>query len=106
MPSLNLLSTFFQPKKRLMTIDTIAQAAERAAHLAIGAPAKAENLKALAELAACADSTQQADHIRGIVATTMAHLAADATAATRDSAAHWQAWALGLSDALLLDVKP
>jgi hypothetical protein len=33
----------------------------------------------------------------------MAHLAADATVATRDSAAQWQAWALGLSDTLLVD---
>jgi hypothetical protein len=37
------------------------------------------------------------------VATTMAHLKADATAATRDSAAQWQQWALGVSDALLVD---
>ena len=86
-----------------MTIDTNAASAERAAHDAIGAPAKAQNLKALAELSASADSTQQADHIRGIVATTMAHLSADATAATRASAAQWQTWALGLSDALLVE---
>jgi hypothetical protein len=94
-----------------MTIDTNAPAAEHAAHRAIGATAKAENLKALAELAASADARHQADHIRGIVATTMAHLAADATEATLESAAQWQRWALGLSDALRLDaptpaVKP
>ena len=77
-----------------MTIDT----AEHAANRAIGAPAKAENLKALAELSATAD--HQADHIRGIVAATMAQLASSATQATRDSAAQWQAWALSLSDAL------
>ena len=88
-----------------MPIDTNAGTAECAATQAISPSAKAENLKALAELSASADSTQQADHIRGIVATTMAHLAADATAATRDSAAQWQAWALGLSDALLLDLR-
>jgi hypothetical protein len=68
-----------------MSIDAIAN--ERAAHQAISATAKAANLKALAELSATADSSQQADHIRGIVATTMAHLALDATSATRDSAA-------------------
>lgn len=84
-----------------MTIDTNAAAAERAANRAIGASAKAENLKALAELSANADRSQQADHIRGIVATTMAHLAADATLATRDSALQWQKWALGLSGALV-----
>ncbi|HET9976243.1 MAG TPA: hypothetical protein VFQ20_02315 [Burkholderiaceae bacterium] len=87
-----------------MTIDTHpAAAAEHAAHRATGAEAKAENLKGLAELADTADRHQQAAHIRGIVATTMAHLAADVTASTRDSAAQWEAWALGLSDALLLD---
>jgi hypothetical protein len=80
-----------------MSIDAIAKPAECAAHQAIGATAKAENLKALAELSATSDSSQQADHIRGIVATTMAHLALDATSATRDSAAQWQKWALGLS---------
>ena len=79
-----------------MTIDT----AEHAAHRAIGAPAKAENLRALAELSATADRGQQVDHIRGVVATTMAHLALNATSATRDSAAQWQEWALALSDAL------
>lgn len=89
-----------------MTIDSHATPAECAATQAISSSAKAQNLKALAELSASADSAQQADHIRGIVATTMAHLAADATAATRDSAAQWQTWALGLSNSLLLDVKP
>jgi hypothetical protein len=49
---------------------------------------------------------QQADHIRGVVATTIAHLAVDATAATRDSAAQWQQWALGLSNALLPVAAP
>ena len=73
-----------------MTIDSNAAIAECAATRAIGSSAKAENLKALAELSASADSTQQADHIRGIVVTTMAHLAADSTAATRESAAQWQ----------------
>lgn len=87
-----------------MTIDTNAPAAEHAAHRALGAPAKAANLKAIAELAATANRSQQADHIRGIVAATMAHLAADATLAARDSAAQWQTWALGLSDALPLDM--
>jgi hypothetical protein len=76
-----------------MSIDAI----EHAAHRAIGAAAKAENLKALAKLSATSDSSQQAEHIRGIVAKTMAHLALDATSAARDSAAQWQKWALGLS---------
>jgi len=89
-----------------MTIDTHAAPAECAATQAISPSAKAQTLKVLAELSASADSAQQADHIRGIIATTMAHLAADATAATRDSAAQWQTWALGLSNSLRLDVEP
>ena len=89
-----------------MTIDTNAPAAEHAAHRAIGAPAKAENLKVLEEISATANPSQQADHIRGIVAATMAHLAADATPATGDSAAQWQKWALGLSDDLVPAVNP
>jgi hypothetical protein len=52
-------------------------------------------------LGSSADSSQQAAYIRGVVAMTIAHLAADATAATRDSTAQWQQWALGLNDALL-----
>jgi hypothetical protein len=86
-----------------MTHDTHTSFAERAAHHANGDAAKADNLKALAELETTADSAQQAAHIRGIVATTMAHLKADATAATRVSAAQCQQWALGVSDALLVD---
>jgi hypothetical protein len=31
----------------------------------------------------------------------MAHLSANPTEATRDSAAQWETWALGLSDALV-----
>jgi hypothetical protein len=81
-----------------MTTDTAL--AERTAHHANGATAKAENLKALAALSATANPSQQAAHIRGIVATTMAHLSAEATAATRNSAAQWETWALGLSNAL------
>lgn len=86
--------------------DTNKAAAEHAASRAIGAAAKAENLKVLAELAATANPGEQADHIRGIVAATMAQLAADATAATRDSAAQWETWALDLSEALDPAVNP
>jgi ubiquinone biosynthesis protein UbiJ len=81
-----------------MTNHTPTALAERAALQANGDAAKADNLKALAQLDATADSAQQAAHIRGVVATTMEHLLADATAATRHSAAQWQTWALGLSD--------
>ncbi len=51
-----------------MTIDP----AELVANQATVEPAKAENLKALGKMAANAD--HQADHIRGIVAATMAQL--------------------------------
>jgi hypothetical protein len=84
-----------------MNHDTDTALAERAAHQANGDAAKADNLKALADLGTTADSAQQAAHIRGVVATTMAHLSAEATAATRNSAAQWETWALGLSDALM-----
>jgi hypothetical protein len=80
-----------------MSSEANAKTAECAAHRAIGATAKAENLKALAELSASTDSSHQADHIRGVVATTMAHLALDASSATRNSAAQWQKWALALN---------
>jgi hypothetical protein len=84
-------SCFLRP---LMTIDT----ADHAVTQALGAHAKAENLKAIAELSATAE--HQAAHIRGIVAATMAQLSYGATQATQDSAAQWQEWALSLSDAL------
>jgi hypothetical protein len=83
-----------------MTDTHTALAHERAARHANGDAAKALNISALADLDTTADSAQQAAHIRGVVATTMAHLSANATEATRDSAAQWQQWALGLSDAL------
>jgi hypothetical protein len=82
-----------------MTHDRDPSSAEQAALRAIGDDAKAVNLKALADVATSASGSHQADHIRGIVAATMAHIAADASTATRDSAAMWQQWALGLSDA-------
>ena len=41
-----------------MNIDTVAEAAERAAHRANGAPAKAEILKVLAVLSIAANSIQ------------------------------------------------
>ena len=88
------------PTKALIMNHTHTALAERAALQANGDAAKADNLKALAELQASADSAQQAAHIRGVVATTMAHLLEDASATTRQSAAQWQTWALGLSDEL------
>jgi hypothetical protein len=69
-----------------------------AAQRATGADAKAENAKQIAALSDCADSRQQAEHIRGLVAATMSQISIDATPATRENATHWQTWALGLAD--------
>ena len=84
-----------------MNNDIHAALAERAAYQVNEDAARSYNLKALADLASTADSAQQAAHMRGIVATTMAHLTADATAATRDIAVQWETWALGLIEALV-----
>jgi len=75
-----------------------ATSAEQSAQNALQSAAMERNLKALAELAESADHSQQGEHIRGIVATTIAHLSSDATAATRELAAQWRSWALGLAD--------
>lgn len=75
-----------------------AASAQQAAQDALGSAAMEENLKAVAALADSADKHQQEEHIRGIVATTIAHLSSDATAATRELAAQWKTWALGLAD--------
>ncbi len=41
-----------------------------------------------------------AEHIRGMVATTMAHLASGGSDATTKNAEQWQAWALGMADGI------
>jgi len=74
--------------------------AEQAAREAMGAEAKEVNLSAVAALAESADHHHQAEHIRGVVATTMAHLAAQANSAAQAHAEQWQAWALGLTEGL------
>jgi hypothetical protein len=76
------------------------ESAEQAARDAVGSHAMEGNLKALAMLAESADRQQQAEHIRGVVATTMAHLSAQATTATQAHAAKWRTWALSLTDGL------
>lgn len=76
-----------------------------AAQQAIGADAKAENARQVAALTAWADSSQQAEHIRGIVATTMAQLSAHASPATLANATQWQSWALGLADGIEVPAK-
>ncbi|WP_395703850.1 hypothetical protein [Aquabacterium sp.] len=75
-----------------------ATSATQSAQNALQASAMEKNMKAVTELADSANRQQQNEHIRGIVATTLAHLSSDASAATRELAAQWRTWALGLAD--------
>ena len=45
-----------------------------------------------------------AEHIRGMVAATMGTLSVHASDATRNDAAQWQQWALGVANGLALPV--
>ena len=74
-----------------------AQEAAAALH-AISEQAKTENLALVAALSADANDTQIAEHIRAMVALTIGHLSVDAPATTRNHAAQWQAWALGVAN--------
>lgn len=65
---------------------------------AIKAEAKQENTRQIAELSDGANEVQQAEHIRGMVAVTMANLSINASGATRENAGQWQEWALGAAD--------
>lgn len=83
-----------------MNNETSGAMAEQTALNAVGSQAMEVNLKAVAELAGLVDQRQQAEHIRGVVATTMAYLSAEATTATLAHAAQWRDWALGLTDGI------
>ena len=80
--------------------------AERAANEAFTAQraiqpqAMADNTKQVYALSDGANGGQQAEHIRGMVAITMAHMSLDANGVTSQNAMHWQSWALGLADRL------
>lgn len=67
---------------------------------ALAAEAMEENRKQVAALSDSAGSVHRAEHIRGVVAATMSQISTNATPATRENAARWQAWALGLADGL------
>ena len=69
-----------------------------AAEFACTAQAKAENSKHVAALSDGVDQAHIAEHIRGLVAVTMAHLSVNASSATVGNAGHWQGWALGVAD--------
>jgi len=64
---------------------------------AITAEAKAENAKQIAELSVGTDESHVAEHIRGMVAATMAHVSTHASATTKANAEHWRQWALGVA---------
>ena len=76
-----------------------------AAEHACTAQAKAENLIQVAVLSDGVDDAYVTEHIRGLVAVTMAHLSVYASAATADNADHWQKWALGVAGGDALDVQ-
>ena len=71
-----------------------ADAAERA----ITEQAKAENLIQVTALSDGVDQAHLNEHIRGLVAVTMAHMSANASSATVGNAEHWRGWALGVAD--------
>lgn len=81
---------------RMIHMNQAAASAQQNAQDALGTAAMEENLKAVAALADSADKAQQDEHIHGIVATTLAHLSSDASAATHELAAQWKDWALSL----------
>ena len=64
--------------------------------------AQEENTKQIAALRDDASQGHIAEHIRGMVATTMGHLSVQATDITRNHAEHWQQWALGVADGLVV----
>ena len=71
-----------------------------AAEQALNPQAQTDTLKHLADMASDTSPQQQAEHIRSMVAISLAHLSAHASAATRAYAERWQAWALGLASQL------
>lgn len=75
-----------------------ATSAEQLARDALHSDGKGKNLQALAELSDTANAAQQGEHIRGIVATTLAHLSSDASTVAHGLAAEWRTWALSLAD--------
>lgn len=54
----------------------------------------------LASLREGADETHVQEHIRGIVAATMANLSIDASDGVKNQARDWQRWALGIADGM------
>ncbi len=59
-----------------------------------------EGVQQLAILREDASEAHIADHIRGMVAATMGHLASDVSDAALKNAEQWQGWALGVADGI------
>lgn len=87
------------------TTSSLALANEANAALrATTARTKQEGEKQIAALHGDADAGHIAEHIRGMVAATMANLSVQASGVTRNHAEHWQQWALGIADGAELTV--
>jgi hypothetical protein len=59
-----------------------------------------KNNEQIAALLDDANESHIAEHIRGMVAVTMAHLSGQDSDANRNDAEQWQQWALGVADGL------
>ena len=59
-----------------------------------------EGAKQIATLGDDIQASHIAEHIRGMVAATMAHLPSHGTEAARLQAQNWQQWALGVADGM------
>ena len=63
-----------------------------------------DGMEQIAALRNDANEGHIAEHIRGMVAATMGHPSVHASDTTRKDAEHWQQWALGVADGLVLPV--
>ncbi len=61
-----------------------------------------DNVKQIAALRDDTNEGHIAEHIRGMVAATMANLSPHASGDAQNSAAQWQLWALGVAESLTL----
>jgi hypothetical protein len=61
-----------------------------------------EGIAQIATLRDDANEGQIAEHIRGMVAATMGNLSIHASVTTRNNAEHWQQWALGVADGIVV----
>ncbi len=65
-----------------------------------------ESTKQIAALGDDVHAAHIAEHIRGMVAATMAHLPSHSTDTARHHAQHWQQWALGVADGMGAQFAP